>query len=213
MWNPTLLCKAIPISHAVLERRTSFERAWGRQSFYEQSCCPLSLVAARFQSDIPRMPFNPSPKYRNKLPCVRITSVFANVKVKIYFQPLFPCPIVSNKTQKPLPTFPSHQTKSLVSSSLRSFWTLQLWRNSKSLQVNTTHIPQFPGGFSQCRHSAQLSCPCGLFVLKTTVSCTMPGAHKFFSTWFAAEQTHPNTNVPFEWCSQIYVLKCCLSIS
>ena len=55
---------------------------------------------------------------------------------------------------------------------------------------------------------AQLSSPCGIFMLKTTVSCTMRGAHKFFSTWFAAEQTCPNTHVPFERCSQIYGFCC-----
>lgn len=207
-----LACKAIPSLFHIqpLRGEHPLKEPVGWQWSYGQSFCPLSLVAARFQSSLPRMLFITFPKHRKKLLCVRTASVFTNVKVKIYFQPPFPCPVVSKMTQTPLPTSFSHQRQSLTSSSWRAFQTLQPWRTSKSLQVHTTYIPQFSDGFPEGRHSSAQA-GTGLqpmWSLHAEVGCTMPGAHKFFSTWFAVEQTHVNTQVPFEWCSQIYGFCC-----
>lgn len=125
----------------------------GSQCFYEQSFCPLSLVAARLHSSLPRMPLITFPKCRKKLPCVRIASVFAHVKLKIYSQPPFPCPVVSNMTQKTLPISPSHQKQSLIS----TWWTrryravqfLSMWIEVPTVKAHLL-VSSPPDGSFQC---------------------------------------------------------------
>lgn len=63
----------------------------------------LPLVTARFHSSLSKDATYHFSKQRKKLPCLRTTSVFTDTKLKIYFQPPFPCPLIS-KTTLPSPS-------------------------------------------------------------------------------------------------------------
>lgn len=85
-----------PTSHSALERRTFFERVCGLAMILWAKFVSASLV----NSSPPKMPLTTFPKDRKKMPCVKTPSDFTSVKVKIYFQPPFPCPVIYRMTQK-----------------------------------------------------------------------------------------------------------------
>lgn len=156
------------------------------------------------------MPLITFPKHRKKLPHVKTPSSFTSVKV--YFQPPFPCPVISNISQKKTADF------LLSSAAISDKQLLEGFPNTAAVKAQQkpwshhhTHIPVFRWFLSG---QAQPLCPCSLFMLKTTERCTMPGAHLFFfcfvfSTWFAAEQTLPRTDILFERWPQMHGFHYC----
>lgn len=94
----------------------------------------LPLVTARFHSSLSKDATYHFSKQRKKLPCLRTTSVFTDTKLKIYFQPPFPCPLISKTT------LPSPSLWQAVPLGLSEHCSSEASANP---QVHTTLIPVF----------------------------------------------------------------------
>lgn len=103
------------------------------------------LVTAKFHSSHSKDATYHIPKQRKKLPCLRTTSVFRNIKLEIYFQPPFPCPLISKMT------LPSPMGSSLWQAAPPGLSEPCSSEGAANPQVHTTHILGF-GGFSLDGH-------------------------------------------------------------
>lgn len=121
------------ISNSALGRRTSH----GLAMILRASFFTLPLVIARFHSSYSKDASYLFPKKRKKLPCLRTTFVLANIKLKIYFQPPFPCPLISKMI------LPSPIGSSLWQAAPPGFSEHCSSEGSANPQVHTTHIPGF----------------------------------------------------------------------
>lgn len=167
----------------------------------------LPLVTARFHSSLSKDATYHFSKQREKLPCLRTTSVFTDTKLKIYFQPPFPCPLISKTT------LPSPSLWQAVPLGLSEHCSSEASANP---QVHTTLIPVFRWFVSRwtfsCtgRHSspAHAVSPCWK-QHRAAQHQELTTFFPFFCSWTG----HPNAWDPFELCSQIYSFCCSQMLS